>query len=52
MYNWDLQNAIAALVEGARPFGPAAHDLYLSVLYGFVDMQSHLLTLLGYPPVP
>ncbi|WP_169815557.1 hypothetical protein [Nocardia inohanensis] len=51
MYNWDLQNAIAAFVESQRPNFPAQHDLYLSVLYAFVDMQSHLLTLLGFPPV-
>lgn len=52
MYNWDLQNAIAAFVESMRPNFGAQHDLYLSLLYKFVDMQSHLLELLGYPPVP
>ncbi|ANS26907.1 hypothetical protein ACVH9Z_23170 [Rhodococcus opacus] len=51
MYNWDVQNAIVAFVETLRPSWPAQHDLYYSVLYGFADMQSHLLTLLGYPPV-
>ncbi|MEV6767166.1 hypothetical protein AB0N05_00890 [Nocardia sp. NPDC051030] len=52
MYNWDLQNAIAAFVESQRPYFQAQHDLYLSVLYGFIDLQSSLLTLLGFPPVP
>ncbi len=52
MYNWSLQDAIAAFVESQKPNWQAQHDLYLSVLYGFVDMQSHLLTLLGFPPVP
>lgn len=52
MYNFDLQNMIAAWIDSMRPMGPAQHDLYLNVLYTFVDMQSHLLTLLGYPPVP
>ena len=52
MYNWDLQNAIAAFVESQRPYFPAQHDLYLTVLHAFADMQSQLLTLLGFPPVP
>ncbi|MEV6278154.1 hypothetical protein [Nocardia sp. NPDC051832] len=52
MYNWDLQNAIAAFVDSLRPYGPAQHELYMHALYTFVDMQSHLLTLLGFPPVP
>lgn len=51
MYNWDLQNAIVAFVESQRPYWPAQHELYLSVLHGFVDLQSQLLTMLGYPPV-
>ncbi|QLY32764.1 hypothetical protein [Nocardia huaxiensis] len=51
-YNWDLQNAIAAFVESQRPNFQAQHELYLHALYSFVDMQSHLLTLLGFPPVP
>ena len=51
MYNWDVQNAIVAFVDTLRPSWPAHPDLYYSVLYGFADMQSHLLTLLGYPPV-
>ncbi|MBL1076076.1 hypothetical protein JK358_16885 [Nocardia sp. 2] len=51
-YNWDLQNAIAAFVESQRPNFQAQHELYLHGLYAFVDMQSHLLTLLGFPPVP
>ncbi|MBA4858147.1 hypothetical protein [Nocardia farcinica] len=51
MYNWDLQNAIVAFVDSLRP-SAQQHELYMSVLYAFVDMQSHLLTLLGYPPVP
>ena len=52
MYNWDLQNAIAAFVEGLRGTGQLQHDLYIGLLHGFVDLQSGLLTLLGYPPVP
>ncbi|MEV0245209.1 hypothetical protein AB0H76_01320 [Nocardia sp. NPDC050712] len=52
MYNWDLQNAIAAFVESMRPNWPAQHELYMSALHTFVEMQSHLLTLLGFPPVP
>ncbi|MEV6431242.1 hypothetical protein [Nocardia sp. NPDC051463] len=51
MYNWDLQNAIAGFVDSLRPGAQHQHDLYMSVLYAFVDMQSHLLTLLGFPPV-
>ncbi|WP_405161054.1 hypothetical protein OG203_32455 [Nocardia sp. NBC_01499] len=52
MYNWSVQDAIAAFVDTMKPNWQAQHDLYLTVLYGFVDMQSHLLTLLGFPPVP
>ncbi|TQM30732.1 UBA-like protein [Nocardia bhagyanarayanae] len=52
VYNWDLQNAISAFVDSLRPGAEHQHELYMSVLYAFVDMQSHLLTLLGYPPVP
>ena len=52
MYNWDLQNAIAAFINSLRPSGQLQHDLYLGLLHGFVDMQSGLLTLLGFPPVP
>lgn len=52
MYNWSLQDAIAAFVQSQKPNFQAQHDIYLSVLYAFVDMQSHLLTLLGFPPVP
>lgn len=52
MYNWDLQNAIAALVDALRPTGDLQHQLYLMALHGFVDLQSALLTLLGFPPVP
>jgi hypothetical protein len=51
MYNWDLQNAIVGFVDSLRPGGQQQHDIYMSVLYAFVDMQSHLLTLLGFPPV-
>ncbi|MCQ4119934.1 hypothetical protein [Rhodococcus tibetensis] len=51
MYNWDVQNAIVAFVDTLKPSWPAQRELYYSVLYGFADMQSHLLTLLGYPPV-
>ncbi|WP_433731918.1 hypothetical protein ACQP0C_07655 [Nocardia sp. CA-129566] len=51
MYNWDLQNAIAAFVDSLRPGAQQQHDIYMSALYAFVDMQSHLLTLLGFPPV-
>lgn len=51
MYNWDVQNAIAAFVDSLRPMWPAQRELYYHTLYGFADMQSHLLTLLGYPPV-
>lgn len=50
--NWSVQNQIAALVESLRPNGPMYHEMYLNALYGFVDQQSHLLTMLGYPPVP
>lgn len=52
MYNWQLQDAIVAFVDSMRPNFQAQHELYLSVLYGFVHMQSQLLTLLGFPPVP
>ncbi|WP_169811480.1 hypothetical protein [Nocardia harenae] len=52
MYNWDLQNAIAAFVDTLRPNGAQQHEMYMSALYAFVDMQSHLLELLGFPPVP
>ncbi|WP_196812142.1 hypothetical protein [Nocardia sp. CNY236] len=52
MYNWELQDAIVAFVDSMKPHWQAQHDLYVTVLHSFVDMQSHLLTLLGYPPVP
>ncbi|GAA5088410.1 MULTISPECIES: hypothetical protein [Nocardia] len=52
MYNWSVQDAIVAFVDSMKPNWQAQHELYLRVLYGFVDMQSHLLTLLGFPPVP
>lgn len=51
MYNWDVQNAIVAFVDMFRPTWPQQHELYYNALYGFADMQSHLLTLMGYPPV-
>ncbi|MFD4367928.1 hypothetical protein [Rhodococcus sp. NPDC058521] len=51
MYNWDVQNAIVAFVDLFRPTWPQQHELYYNALYGFADMQSHLLTLMGYPPV-
>ncbi|MBF6210835.1 hypothetical protein IU433_09955 [Nocardia puris] len=51
MYNWQLQDAIAAFVDSLRPGAQQQHELYMSVLHAFADMQSHLLTLLGYPPV-
>ncbi|MQY19842.1 hypothetical protein [Nocardia macrotermitis] len=51
MYNWSLQDAIVAFVQSQQPHFQAQHELYLSVLYSVVDMQSHLLTLLGFPPV-
>ncbi len=50
MYNWSLQDAIAAFVQSQQPNFGAQHQMYLSALYAFVDMQSHLLTLLGFPP--
>lgn len=49
--NWDLQNSIVAFVDSLRPNAPLYHDMYMNGLYSFVDMQSHLLTMLGYPPV-
>ncbi|MBF6131761.1 hypothetical protein IU501_01910 [Nocardia otitidiscaviarum] len=52
MYNWSIQNMIAAFVESQKPHFEAQHDLYLHALHTFVDMQSHLLELLGFPPVP
>ncbi|NNH69845.1 hypothetical protein HLB23_08195 [Nocardia uniformis] len=52
MYNWHVQEMIAAFVESQKPHFEAQHELYLHGLYAFVDMQSHLLTLLGFPPVP
>lgn len=52
MYNWDLQNAIAAFVDSLRPSGQLQHDIYFNVLYAFADLQSSLLTMFGYPPVP
>ncbi|MGW6378900.1 hypothetical protein ACWFRB_22840 [Rhodococcus sp. NPDC055112] len=51
MYNWSVQNAIVAFVDSLRPNAQQYHDMYMTGLYNFVDMQSHLLTLLGYPPV-
>ena len=50
MYNWDLQNAIAAFVESLRPTGDLQHDLYVGVLDGFANVASGVLTLLGFPP--
>ncbi|RDI68529.1 hypothetical protein [Nocardia pseudobrasiliensis] len=52
MYNWALQDAIAAFVESQKPYFQMQHEIYLAVLHGFVAMQSQLLTLLGFPPVP
>ncbi|SDH07492.1 hypothetical protein SAMN05444695_10197 [Rhodococcus triatomae] len=52
MYNWDLQNAIAAFVDSQKPFFGEQRELYYSVLYDFVGASSHLFTLLGFPPVP
>lgn len=52
MYNFDLQNAIAAFVDSLRPTADLQHQIYVSALHAFVDLQSGLLTLLGYPPVP
>ena len=52
MYNWDLQNQIVAFVDSLRPMACYYHDLYYGSLYAFADQQSHLLTLLGFPPVP
>ncbi|MBP1160074.1 hypothetical protein ABIC28_002450 [Rhodococcus sp. PvR044] len=51
MYNWSVQNAIVAFVDSLRPYSEQHHEMYMNALYNFVDMQSHLLTLLGYPPV-
>jgi hypothetical protein len=51
MYNWSVQNAIVAFVDSLRPHSEQHHEMYMNALYNFVDMQSHLLTLLGYPPV-
>ncbi|WP_175647908.1 hypothetical protein [Nocardia donostiensis] len=51
MYNWELQNAIVAFVDSLRPTAQLQHELYMSALHVFVETQSHLLTLLGYPPV-
>ncbi|GCB57597.1 hypothetical protein HND25_23785 [Rhodococcus erythropolis] len=52
MYNWDLQNQIVAFVDSLRPMAGYYHDMYYGSLYAFADQQSHLLTLLGFPPVP
>lgn len=51
MYNWSVQNVIVAFVDTMRPHWPEQRALYYDVLYSFADMQSHLLTLMGYPPV-
>ena len=48
----DLQNQIVAFVDSLRPMAGYYHDLYYGSLYAFADQQSHLLTLLGFPPVP
>ena len=50
MYNWDLQNAIAAFIEALRPTGDLQHDLYVGVLDGLANVASGVLTLLGFPP--
>ncbi|MFR9751026.1 hypothetical protein ACL02S_08310 [Nocardia sp. 004] len=52
MYNWELQDAIVAFVDSMKPYWQEQHDLYISALHAFAEMQSNLLTLLGYPPVP
>ncbi|MFD6857416.1 hypothetical protein ACFWB0_02055 [Rhodococcus sp. NPDC060086] len=52
MYNWSVQNQIIAFVDSLRPHADEIRADYFHALYGFVDMQSHLLTMLGYPPVP
>jgi hypothetical protein len=51
MVNSGVQDAIVAFVDSLRPNAQMYHDMYMNGLYSFVDMQSHLLTLLGYPPV-
>lgn len=50
--NWSVQNQIVAFVDSLRPNSQMHHDMYMNALYGFVHMQSDLLTMLGYPPVP
>jgi hypothetical protein len=50
MYNWDLQNAIAAFVDSLRPSAELQSDLYLALLHAFAHTNSALLTLLGFPP--
>lgn len=52
MYNWSVQNQIVAFVDSLRPYSDQIRTGYYDALYAFVDHQSHLLTMLGYPPVP
>ncbi len=52
MYNWSVQNQIVAFVDSLRPYADQIHADYYHALYSFADQQSHLLTMLGYPPVP
>lgn len=52
MYDWSVQNQIVAFVDSLRPYADEIREGYYHALYGFADQQSHLLTLLGYPPVP
>ncbi|MEE2034528.1 hypothetical protein [Rhodococcus chondri] len=52
MYDWSVQNQIVAFVDSLRPYAGEIREGYYSALYAFADQQSHLLTMLGYPPVP
>ena len=50
MFNYDLQNAIAAFVDSIRPMGDAQASLYESILSQFANAASAFLTSIGLPP--
>lgn len=51
MYNWSVQDAIAAFVDSLKPDFPHHEMLYQQGLTDLASALSHLLTALGYPPV-
>ena len=51
MYNWSVQDAIAAFVDSLKPDFPHHEMLYQQGLTDMGSALSNLLTALGYPPI-